>query len=337
MLLNLSEWLAKSYQDGEQLSGVLYLHQLTDDRPNASDLRNLRILKKICGSEFYRHIVIGVTGVDEEDHDVAENREKALKDSSDFWKDMITEGSRVEHVKSQRQKCIDILLDLATRGPNTLLIQREVHEENKTVLETEAADEIRSYTQRRAIRDAEELERITEYNRHEADLQKLKQQAIAMAYESETSFRELQEEQNDEIDLLATRKADNIEEQRRYTEALTRRTAAFEQQKLAVVVQEDSLKPQRLLLEKEHAERLETIESTKLRRRIVEHIESLAVHRTLLEKLSDTDNPQQPFKYVSQEYNDRSNRHHEQIFCGQCLDQISLFGTSWGKPRSLFL
>ena len=50
--------LRSSYEEGKLLSGLLFLHRISDDRMTGSPSRVLEIFKNICGEEAFRNVVL---------------------------------------------------------------------------------------------------------------------------------------------------------------------------------------------------------------------------------------------------------------------------------------
>lgn len=60
-LQELAYWLATAHQRGIRLSGIIYVHRITDIRLQGSAWRGLRALKGICGDQNLRNVVIATT------------------------------------------------------------------------------------------------------------------------------------------------------------------------------------------------------------------------------------------------------------------------------------
>ena len=322
---SLSTWLKESYENGEYLSGVLYLHRILDDRQDGTNLRNLSIIKKLCGKEKFRNITIASTFWDEEDDDAAEAREKALKESPDIWGDLAHEYASIERMPAEREKCVDLLVKLAEKDTIYLHVQEETVDENKVANDTKAAAEMKFYKRHQAVRDAEELERSTEHYRHQINLGKLGQKIMAKASEEEKGFRELFGRLNGELEALEDEEGTKTSR----LELLKERITIFEQQKLAPILRERAFEGERLSLAKEHEGRLGDLDNAKVNRLVLGHRKSLLAHQS---KLDEMKNSKQGFQYISQKGQNPAGQGHEQEFCAHCLDQLSLFDTVWGKP-----
>ncbi|KAF8859728.1 hypothetical protein BDZ45DRAFT_742063 [Acephala macrosclerotiorum] len=53
--------LSQAHEDGIKLSGVVCLRVITNTRMSSPHLKSLKLLKAICGENFYDHIVIATT------------------------------------------------------------------------------------------------------------------------------------------------------------------------------------------------------------------------------------------------------------------------------------
>jgi hypothetical protein len=57
MLMNLSYWLEQEHHQGVLLSGILYLHRISDSQIQGTALRNVHMIKKLCGKDAIDNIV----------------------------------------------------------------------------------------------------------------------------------------------------------------------------------------------------------------------------------------------------------------------------------------
>jgi len=134
----IAEWMKKTYQNKIKLSGLLYLHRISDVRMAGTSRRNLAVFKDLCGAENMKNVVLVTTMWDEEDISDGERKEKQL--ISDFWQDMISLGSRTCRFHSTSESAWEIInhLDLKPRRP-TLKIQAEMVDHHLPFQDTTAA------------------------------------------------------------------------------------------------------------------------------------------------------------------------------------------------------
>lgn len=136
------------YREKFELNGIIYLHRITDPRLGGSALKNLRMFRKLCGEQFYPRVVLATTMWENltetsASPDAGVAREGQLSDRDDWWGMMQKKGSRVfRHMDTEDSalKIIDYLLSV--EGHDSLAIQREIVEENKTLADTGAGQEV---------------------------------------------------------------------------------------------------------------------------------------------------------------------------------------------------
>ena len=85
--------LVISYKNNKLLSGILYLHRITDNRVAGSSLRNLRMFQKLCGRDALDKVYFTTTMWDEIERTLGEKRLEEL--ITNYWKTMISHGAQV--------------------------------------------------------------------------------------------------------------------------------------------------------------------------------------------------------------------------------------------------
>ena len=131
-----------SYHNNVKLTGLLYLHRISDVRLAGTPLRSLAVFKDLCGDDNLKNIILVTTMWDEVDsQSVGCKREEELLSS--FWKDMILLGSRTCRFLGTHESAWEIInrLDLegSRQGRAPLQIQREMVDRGLPFHETTAA------------------------------------------------------------------------------------------------------------------------------------------------------------------------------------------------------
>jgi hypothetical protein len=127
--------ITSSYEQGITLSGVLYLHRISDNRMAGTPLSNWKVFKELCGEECFQSILLATTMWDDVTEECGSRRQEQLKRK--YWKSMIKLGSRVVRFHNTYQSAWDIIGQLtAPRKP--LKIQKEMVDEQKPLSETSA-------------------------------------------------------------------------------------------------------------------------------------------------------------------------------------------------------
>ncbi|KAL4061695.1 P-loop containing nucleoside triphosphate hydrolase protein [Scleroderma yunnanense] len=143
----IADWLKTTYKQKVMLSGLLYLHRISDNRMAGTPLSNLNMFKRLCGENNFKNIVLVTTMWDEVSEDVGLQREEELNMS--FWEVMIRLGSTTRRFNLTKESAWDIINIIAVslpEEPRALLIQDEMVNAGKPVYETSAGKVLRSST-----------------------------------------------------------------------------------------------------------------------------------------------------------------------------------------------
>ncbi|KAF8466339.1 P-loop containing nucleoside triphosphate hydrolase protein, partial [Kalaharituber pfeilii] len=138
ILRELSDWLMYTYQQDAKLSGILYLHRISDIRMEGSALRNLRVFQKLCGEASLQHVILVTTHWASVSEATGESRENELLNS--YWRGMREKGSKVMRFKGTETSGIEIISEFlnSNLGETSLEIQREMVDQNKNLADTSA-------------------------------------------------------------------------------------------------------------------------------------------------------------------------------------------------------
>ena len=130
ILLEIQDWLRAAFNTTQRLSGILYLHPISDTRFLGSSRRGLNLLKQLLGHESYKHVLLVSTFWNQVPGETCLIREKELTEMTEAWKTLIDGGARVERMGRLYDRFLPILRELVQRTPMKADIQREV--ENAT-------------------------------------------------------------------------------------------------------------------------------------------------------------------------------------------------------------
>ena len=100
----LSRWLKEHCEEGRLLTAIIYLHPITKTRVEGSALRALTIMKKLCGNDNLKNVILVTTFWNEGTDAVGVKWEKELVSTDDIWKQMLDQGSRVERMSRDHAK-----------------------------------------------------------------------------------------------------------------------------------------------------------------------------------------------------------------------------------------
>lgn len=111
ILKGIADFLATVYEQRGKLSGILYLHPMTDDRMKGSAVKNLAMFKKLIGDHCLKNVTLVTTKWSKVDKAVGEKREQELYDK--FWKPMVACQANMRRYDGTSQGALDILRDLS--------------------------------------------------------------------------------------------------------------------------------------------------------------------------------------------------------------------------------
>ena len=141
ILRRIAAWMKDTYDDGFLLSGIIYLHRIIDTRIEGPSLKNLRMMKKLCGANSLRNVVLATTMWERVTEGEGLRREAELKQV--FWKDMIDGGLTVTRIATETGDDARVLVkSLLKNKPISTRLQEELHS-GMTLVQTEASAEIR--------------------------------------------------------------------------------------------------------------------------------------------------------------------------------------------------
>ncbi|KAG9496349.1 hypothetical protein J7337_012936 [Fusarium musae] len=160
ILLDLAKWLEVMYRQNAKLTGILYLHRITDVRMEGSALRNLKMFRKLCGDDPMKNVTILSTFWGRDNREVAIAHEDELKSNPNFWGSMIEYGAQVQRFDGTQECALDVLMSFATKATMTLDIQRELVDEEKLLGETAAGNAVNEELHRLETKYRDELDRI---------------------------------------------------------------------------------------------------------------------------------------------------------------------------------
>ena len=161
VLLDISTWMSSSYKKGKLLSGIIYLHRITDVRMDGSSVKYVKMFQKLCGPDALQNVLLATTQWSNVNQAQGESRERELRDGR-FWGGLITEGASVTRFMGTRESGMELIDKLMGYQPKPLDIQDQIVGEKMEMSETNAGkfmnEELVSL-QEEYQRDLEDLKR----------------------------------------------------------------------------------------------------------------------------------------------------------------------------------
>jgi len=213
-----------SYENDIKLTGILYLHRITDVRMSGTTWRNLRMFGKLCGDNPASKVIFVTTMWDKtstrqgEQREQREKRENELKEK--YWRPMLELGARTDRFLQNNENCaqdiVKRLLDPYASEATPTLLQEETVDQNRAIVETEAAKALYSQMQtllsqhKAALEDLQEAAKRTNNPQMLAELQKEEARVQSELDKTFADSRKLKLSLLRRIRLFFTRKTDGV-------------------------------------------------------------------------------------------------------------------------------
>ncbi|TDL17135.1 hypothetical protein BD410DRAFT_843838 [Rickenella mellea] len=153
-----SHWLEKTYKKRILLTGIIYLHRITDNRMTGSIYKNLRMFASMCGDDAVRNTILATTMWKDDPSGRYSLREEALR--SKYWKPLIDHGSETARFRRTFESAWEVIDHILKRGPTCLLVQEETVRLQRKLCETQAGITLYNLLQKSL---AEHKERVRKF------------------------------------------------------------------------------------------------------------------------------------------------------------------------------
>lgn len=188
ILEQIGSWLANAHRKNYKINGIIYLHRINDNRMKGSNLKNLRMFKKLVGMDYLKNVVLATTMwdcVSREEGDVREAELKRL-----YWDELSKFGMQVRRL-DEDGKDLSIVSELMKNiDPQPLLIQKELVDEGKSLNQTSAGKEVLDEVIRATEELKAQLKEVTEeLSEAKASGEKNMQDLRTVLEESENELR----------------------------------------------------------------------------------------------------------------------------------------------------
>ena len=218
ILETIAQYLTGSSDRRVRLSGVIYLHRITDPRVGGTALKNIRMFRGLVGNRSMKNAALVTTMWGNVKRQDGEMRMNQLRETDEFWGQMIESGATCDKYDNTRQDGLRILKMLIQKSPCTLQIQLEMEGGVKLANTTagrevnERIEELKAEHQKDMAKLRKEMQQVQE-ERDEARFEMIKREYEAavnkVAEANEAQARLLQatiDEQQSQIRALQTKK-----------------------------------------------------------------------------------------------------------------------------------
>ncbi|KAG1878861.1 P-loop containing nucleoside triphosphate hydrolase protein [Suillus subluteus] len=176
VLRRIASWLASSYGQDMKLTGILYLHDITQSRMSGTMLRDLDVFRKMCGEDAEKNVILVTTkwaNLTRITPNVGKEREQEL--TSVFWKEMMAHGSTT--TPFDRSRPWDVMRPILANKTvvDALQIQKELVDWGRKLPETDAGKALASKVKKLEVWHREAIEGFKNNAEDGTQLQQLKE------------------------------------------------------------------------------------------------------------------------------------------------------------------
>ncbi|KEY67953.1 hypothetical protein S7711_02161 [Stachybotrys chartarum IBT 7711] len=140
VLQMIADYLATAYKNDMKLSGIIYLHPISDTRITHHATKNLEMFRKLTGEKNLKNVVLTTSMWDKVSPEEGARREAELK--SKFWKVFVALGANVTRYNGSPESARDVAAMLMGNHPFYLQLQEEMGKGNKLLRDTSAGREL---------------------------------------------------------------------------------------------------------------------------------------------------------------------------------------------------
>ena len=142
ILKEISIWLSLTYRADVKLTGIIYLHRISDNRMSGPAFKNLKMFRLLCGDSALPNVVLATTRwsnpAHKQEYQEQQERQAELISRPEYWGELIHQGATSALYDGTYASALRIILHLEERSPIVLDIQRQMVDDGYPLLQTAA-------------------------------------------------------------------------------------------------------------------------------------------------------------------------------------------------------
>lgn len=142
IIAHISAYLANTYEQGVKLTGIIYMHRISDPRMTGTSMRNFRCFRELCGKDAFKNILIVTNMWRDDELEICNKRESELATDNKFYKAVLEGGGKMVRHDGTAASAKAIVRQLINKGNVTLAGQREIVDEHKEFSGTAVGKEL---------------------------------------------------------------------------------------------------------------------------------------------------------------------------------------------------
>lgn len=212
VLKMIAAYLQTMHKQEKILSGVIYMHRISDIRVGGTSRRDFTMFQELCGKEAYKNVCMVTNMWGEVNEDVLA-REQELREKDIFFKPILENGALLLRHMNDQESAHKIIHNLTGIDPVVLRIQSELAAVND-ITQTGAYAQLNRELMEQAERNRQELQKLRveleeaaqaqdeetrmelqeESEKMEAELLRVQNEAAMLASEYQAELRRIEEQ-----------------------------------------------------------------------------------------------------------------------------------------------
>ena len=136
----IADYLSAAYSGGMKLTGIIYLHPISDRRFTHHAAKNLEMFKKLTGEANLKNVVLTTSMWDKVGEVEGGRREIELREN--FWSLLLALGAKTARYDGTHRSAVDVAATLIGNKPFYVQLQEEMGRGHKSLRDTSAGQEV---------------------------------------------------------------------------------------------------------------------------------------------------------------------------------------------------
>ncbi|KAG9088090.1 hypothetical protein FS749_002422 [Ceratobasidium sp. UAMH 11750] len=140
ILQRISGYLSTTYEKGVKLTGIIYLHRITDPRMGGISRRTFQVFRELCGQRSLSNVLIVTTMWSDPPNNPQIKRERQLKEDVRYYQPALQAGAQMARcLRKDAASAREIVRMVVDKNPVVMKVQEELVDEKKGFYTTGAA------------------------------------------------------------------------------------------------------------------------------------------------------------------------------------------------------
>ncbi|KAI1274659.1 P-loop containing nucleoside triphosphate hydrolase protein [Xylaria sp. FL0933] len=136
----IADYLAAAFKNQMKLSGIIYLHPISDTRMTHHATKNLQMFQKLTGEDNLKNVILATSMWDKVSQAEGLAREQELKNK--FWKVLLAYEAKAIRYAGTAESARGIAQMLMANKPFFVQLQNEMGKDNKALRDTAAGQQV---------------------------------------------------------------------------------------------------------------------------------------------------------------------------------------------------